>query len=417
MHETEPLDDPEAAGGLYTEEKRILIGKKRVGDNAQWRPASVATLNEFGDLINEEDLSVKRHCASVDIHTKKPSSIYSADTLNKLYEKLGQQQAEKLTGGFMGILLQFVIFSFAAIESALYPIIMEWSLYDEGEGRKTQHYMTTSVYATYYILSAIVGYIISSLWYGRTGIRNCRKGSALAALLPLAMVLSVSEILANGIMVFVISSVRSVVSQVRLPIVAILGFMLFGRRQTMVQWCMIAGVSCSVLGFSIASAARSAGSMQNLPPDGYETLAKYGSLIVLGQATLTSMAYAMSELAMHKFSYPFPVQMAQARTVCAVLTTMAAAVLSTHYGSGALFAGWNKKTLGLILFLVIRDWAQTFILKILSSVWKALSSGVGVCIVYAFECTFLGRNVDFILLSFLCSAVTDVFGYSFSRVQ
>lgn len=188
--------------------------------------------------------------------------------------------------------------------------------------------------------------------------------------------------------------------------VALIGICVLKRYQTAVQWSFLIGVTLSVSGFSFAKSG-----------GGFDSSETEGMLLCLLQAVIAACGSTISELTFKRLKFPFSVQIAQARVLSLVSSS---AILVAYCWSNAcfhklFFQGWDQRTVYLIVWLVIRDWSQTFMLKSLSALWKSVASALSVILLYAIQLMTGEQSLNPILLVFTLSVVTEIVGYTLTK--
>lgn len=200
-------------------------------------------------------------------------------------------------------------------------------------------------------------------------------------------------------------AMKAIVSQIRLPIVALIGVILLKRTQSALQWVLIIGVTVSVVGYSSISLT------------GKETVTQFGLWMAVFQACCGAVGTTVSEITLKKVKFPFCVQMSQARFVSAVASFGGLIIYLFRNEYTSLFVGWSYRIGCLVAWLAFRDWAMTSVLKALSALWKMLASGLALCISYVVETLVLRRSFDVVAVSFVLCLVIDILAYSLSRRQ
>jgi heme/copper-type cytochrome/quinol oxidase subunit 4 len=169
----------------------------------------------------------------------------------------------------------------------------------------------------------------------------------------------------------------------------------------------ILSITLSVIGFSLISAGD------------LKTYKNSDFILCLIQVSFTAVGSLISEMTFKYMNYPFCTQMAQSR-LFSFMTSLAFLFFYCNVNKCfhlVAFHGWNYRIFLLTFWLMVRDWIQTFTIKLLSALWKALASAVSLCLTYFIQVNFQGKPSSPVLTIFTLIVVIDVIGYSLSRMS
>lgn len=207
------------------------------------------------------------------------------------------------------------------------------------------------------------------------------------------------------ILMHVHGSVKAVISQIRLPLVALIGTFILGHRQTALQWTLIMGVTVSVMGYSVVSVK------------GTERISTIGIWLIVFQSSCAAIGTTVSEFTLKRMKFPFCVQMSQARFINCLVSLIGLLYYCSRNEFSSLFVGWSYRIVLLVCWLAFRDWVTTFVLKSLSALWKSLSSGLALCLSYIIQTITYGKQLDLVLVAFMLCLVVDILGFALTKRQ
>lgn len=332
-------------------------------------------------------------------------SIFSLEAVAEVKRRRGFEAARQFFKGRGSVPLQCLMFAAAVVTGSANLLIYEAALWNDKTKKKEMNFIPGTLYISYYVLSMVTGNIVSYSFYGKSGWKDCWNRRALLFVLPSAVFLAAVETMDVFVMKRIDASVRAVIAQSRLPLLALVGIVVLKRRQSAVQWTFIVGITLSVIGFSLAAATQSASAEMN------------GMILCVIQSLVAACGNTVSEVTFKRLKFPFCIQIAQARFLSFLASTIVLLVYCWNYQcfDQLFFSGWDIRIVFLAVWLMVRDWINTFMIKLLSALWKSLSAALALCLTYAIKTIAYDKPFNPVLAAFTLCVVTDIIGYTLTK--
>lgn len=285
-------------------------------------------------------------------------------------------------------------------------LLYEAALWNPETRKKEALFVPGTLYVAYYLLSLTMGHITSSMLYGVEGLKRCWDRRALLSMVPAVAFLAVVESMDVSVLVRIPPHTRQVLGQIRLPFLALIGCLFLRRRQSGVQWAFITGVTISVTGCFYVTATHT------VPTE------IVGMSLCCLQSLLAACGSTAAEITFKRwFHVPFCIQMVQARSLSLIASIVVLAAYCWKQGCGhrLFFTGWTYRIYLLVIWLAIRDWMQTFTLKLLSAMWKSLAGVLALCLTYLIQYILRKVSVDPLHILLIALVVVDVIGYALTK--
>eukprot|EP01068_Selenidium_serpulae_P021026 Selendium_serpulae@DN957_c0_g1_i1.p1 len=346
---------------------------------------------------------------------RKSASVFSEDFRSKIESTLGGRSVKALDSP-TGKALQVVIFFLMVAMMGLTPIVKinALTVVDEyGNLTKQDKFLPSTVHTVHFGMSVLLANAISALWYGVQGLKDCWNREAIGMISPVSIIYAVGESMEIITLQFISGPFWKILNQLKLPLTAIVGAFALNRKQTILQWLLILGVTVNVYGYFLVT-QQAGGSL-------------FGTLLGVFNVLIITMAGILADVIYKKVEYPFVAQMAQGRLSSAVASV---GVLIVYcYGVqvttgenqwqyiffGGKHGGWDYTTIILANWLLIKDWSVTFVLKNFDSLWKAMGTALALIITFFADIIIFGSPFKPILFMFLASVGLNVAAFSITK--
>eukprot|EP00917_Polyrhabdina_sp_WS-2016_P015623 GHVP01033959.1.p1 GENE.GHVP01033959.1~~GHVP01033959.1.p1 ORF type:complete len:435 (-),score=65.44 GHVP01033959.1:618-1922(-) len=336
-------------------------------------------------------------------------SMISLDAKSLLKRTLaGTNVVKAIEDPNFGIWIQVGIFVSMVFLLGFTPLVKIQALWDAALNRKVAHFVGQTPYIAHFSMSVVLANVIQLSTQGLKGVKDCWDWKAFLVMLPVSAIIGFAEQMEMVTLVHIDGTMWKILNQVKLPLTALIGWGFLGRKQTPVQWTLIGSVSIAIMTYCSVSAGASAASIST-----------FGIILGLTNVFLATTGALVADVMYKKVKHGFLPQIAQGRLAAALVVT---AVMTYDVAKEGVwwklpFYGWNFRVLLLTIWLLMKDWSVTFVLKNLDSMWKALGTALGLVVTYFGEILLMGRPMDTTQFLIVLIIVMNIMVYAMTKVQ
>uniref|UniRef100_A0A0G4HV37 Uncharacterized protein n=1 Tax=Chromera velia CCMP2878 TaxID=1169474 RepID=A0A0G4HV37_9ALVE len=412
------------------------------------------TASMAGMVLDDAIAICKRRSSSITIPPVmtviRQSTIFTDDVKERINRE--RPTIREFLASSYGLLFQLTLVLMVIAAYALSPNLVGWSmpqiedLDHPGKTKQGQNYFAPAVLA----FSAAVNFLICAILLVATG--GCKElqlalspSKHLAWIVPafgygVSDSFEVLSMSAGG----VDATTYILLSQGKLVLTALVLLVFFGREQSQVGWCMILGISSSMIGYSLDSAAAAAGAgaageggsegAGGHPARGF----KWAGILCIGVKVILSVTCGcIVDQKMKTLKAPFLRQMVFIRSfgygaaallvlwaqVGLVLSDAERASLDWSFGGLAVvFEGpdgpWTWKTVVLGVWYCMKDLAVFFLLKRLDVIVKNIADALSLFAAYFLAvAVFKSRQASAICLIWVAVVALQVLAFSLDKLN
>mmetsp|Transcript_4454 Transcript_4454/g.9743 ORF Transcript_4454/g.9743 Transcript_4454/m.9743 type:complete len:437 (-) Transcript_4454:181-1491(-) len=253
-------------------------------------------------------------------------------------------------------------------------LVNDASMYIVGD-LATHEYMKQTVLFSSAIVSLTVGYL--STWYRRgwSAVRECADPMGIIRLLPISICFFLSNLAQLNAFRYFDGTFIKLFGQTKLPLTALLSYILLHRRYALQQWLTMAMLTVSCTAFTVMRLGVGGVSMS-------DTVNPLGLFFVLMWVVLNVIGTLQAERAFKgKPEMPFTTVMMRLHAG-KLLASGTWLCFMPAFSLRSFFVGWDSTTV-LVLFTLLFDaWLSGAMVKTLSSVTKSVVKCASLVLLY-----------------------------------